>query len=166
MFLWDTVIDAVKSIGTTVADKLWMDKDEKEQLAFSKVQFAANVKLAVEQMVQDGQFKELEAEFKEHDAQRNYAQQQFGSVQALAAMGWIGKLVLLGRASIRWVITGGFSYMTYQIVDAILPAITTKLATGGTLTWIEFMILAQIIGVPLFYVCGVSIEKWLKVRNS
>lgn len=166
MFVWDTVINAVTGIFGKVADKLWMDKSEQEKLEFDKIAFIESMKMSVAELAQSGHLKELEAEFKEHSAQRDYAQNQFGTVEALATMGWVGKVVLLGRASIRWVITGGFSVMAYQILEALLPAIQVKLAAGGTLTWIEFMVLAQILGVPLFYVCGVSIEKWLKVRNS
>lgn len=165
--IWKMVVDSVTGIFGKVADKLWMDKGEEKQLAFTKVQFIEQMKYQFANLLQTGKLKEMEGEFKEHQAQRDYANKQFGTVQMLAGMGWVGKFVLLGRASIRWVITGGFSFMTYKILVAILPSITTKLATtGGDLTWIEFMILAQIIGVPLFYVCGVSIEKWLKVRNT
>lgn len=166
MFIWDKVIESVSGIFGKVADKLWMDKSEKEKLEFDKVTFIESMKMSFAELKQSGMLKELEHEFKEHEAQRNYAQQQFGTVTALASMGFVGRVVLLGRAAIRWTITGGFSVMAWKILDALLPAIQAKLAGGGSLTWIEFMVLAQILGVPLFYVCGVSIEKWLKVRNT
>jgi hypothetical protein len=160
------VVDSVTGIVGKVADKIWMDKGEEKTLEFTKVQFLETIKFQFANLLQSGKLKEMEGAFKESEAQRDYANKQFGTVEMLAKMGWIGKVVLLGRASIRWVITGGFSFMTWEILQSVLPAIQTKLADGGTLTYIEFMILAQVIGVPLFYVCGVSIEKWLKVRNS
>lgn len=166
MFLWDKVIDSVTGIFGKVADKIWMDKSEKEKLEFDKLAFVETMKMEFTKVVQDGTLKEMQQEFQEHQAQRDYANNQFGTVTALATMGFVGKVVLFGRASIRWVITGGFSLMAWRILESLLPAIQAKLAAGGALSWIEFLILAQILGVPLFYVCGVSIEKWLKVRQT
>lgn len=165
MFLWDKVIDVVSNTFGKIADKLWMDKGDQERLEFSKIEFIETMKFSLTKLLQDGKLKEQENDFREHDAQRQYAHQQFGTVAALAGLGFVGRLILFGRASIRWVITGGFSYMAWEILNALLPAIQKKLAAGGTLTPIEFMVLAMILGVPLFYVCGVSIEKWLNVRN-
>jgi hypothetical protein len=166
MFVWDTVINAVTGIFGKVADKLWMDKSEQEKLEFDKVAFIESMKMSFAELAQKGHLAELQKEFEEYQAQRDYANSQFGTVEALASMGFLGRVVLFGRAAIRWVITGGFSVMAWKILDHLLPAIQAKLASGGTLTWVEFMILAQILGVPLFYVCGVSIEKRMKVRNS
>jgi len=162
--LVDTIIEA----GMKVADKIWMDKSEKEKLEFDKAQFVAQVKLTVAKMEQDGELAKIEAAFRESQAQRDYAHQQFGTALDLKDF-IIGRIILLGRASIRWVITGFAMWQTYRIVNIVLTDDVIVALSKGTLSgssiWLISLLVAAIVGVPLFYVSGISIEKLLKVRG-
>jgi hypothetical protein len=162
------IIDAIINLGGTVADKIWMDKGEKEKLEFSKEQFVEQIKLAVKQLDQAGELAEMEMVFKESQAQRDYVQDQFGTAEQMKSF-FIGRVILLGRASIRWIITGFAMWQTYQIMNIVLtPQVITALSTGvlsAGAVWLVSLLVSAVVGIPLFYVSGISIEKLLKVRG-
>ena len=162
------IIDKILDVGNTVVDKIWMDKGEKERLEFSKEELAQQVKLAIGKMKQDGELAELELMFKESQAQRDYAQGQFGMASDLKDF-FLGRVILLGRASIRWIITGFAMWQTYRIVNIVLTEdmilMISRGAVDGSAIWLVALIVTAIVGIPLFYVSGISIEKLLKVRG-
>lgn len=164
------IIDAVMDLGKTVIDKIWMGKADKEKLELTREEMRHAFEISLTQMEDTKQMKVLEATLKEHQAQRDYAHAQFGTVDALANMGWAGKTILLGRASIRWIITGGSMFFTWKIVNAVLTdTMINGLATGtlaGAAPYIVGLLITLIVGVPIFYVSGISIEKIMNKRNS
>lgn len=164
------IIDAVMDLGKTVIDKIWMGKADKEKLEMTKDEMRRAFEVTLTQMEDTKQMKVLENTLKEHQAQRDYANAQFGTVEALSNMGWVGKTILLGRAGIRWVITGGSMYFTWEILNAVLTdGVINGLATGtlgGSAPYIVGLLITLIVAVPLFYCCGVSVEKILDKRNK
>lgn len=162
------IIDTILSVAEKAADKIWMDKDKKEQLNFDKEKFVGDMKLAIQGMEQKGELDELEIMFKEAQAQRDYAQQQFGTAQILKDF-FTGRIILLGRAAIRWVITGFAMWQAHRLVTLLLTSDVIKAFAAGTLSgasvWVISLLVCMIIGIPLFYVTGVTIEKLMKARG-
>jgi len=162
------VIEAVTNIGGKIADKIWMDKEAQAQLSFDKEKFSQEIGLAVKKLAQDGNLAELEAVFKEAQAQRDFVLKQFGSAETLKGF-VIGRIILLGRASIRWIIVGWAAYMANKVIKMILTDKVILALAGGTLSgsmaWVVTLIVICILGIPLSYVTGVSIEKLLKSRG-
>jgi len=162
------IIDAVIKAGTKIADKFWMDKSEKETLEFTKAQFIEQMKFAVKQLDQSGELAELELIFRESQAQRDYQIKMFGSAEALKDF-LVGRVILLGRASIRWVIVGFAAWQTKRIVgivltdDVIKALIDNKLGIQGM--WLVTILVVLIVAIPLAYVTGASVEKILKSRG-
>lgn len=160
-----------KIISGTVGklfDKLWMDQDEKARLDFSKEELASKVTLKLAEMEQSGELAELELEFREAQAQRDYAHKQFGTAETLKTF-FVGKVILMGRASIRWVITGYAMWQASKIVDAVLSPDVMKALANGELdigaVWVVALVIGCMLGIPLAYVTGVSVEKILKSRG-
>lgn len=151
-----------------LSDKLWMDKDEQARLDFSKEELLAEVNMKLVEMEQSGELAMVEAEFREAQAQRDYAHKQFGSAEVLKTFA-IGKFILLGRASIRWIITGYAVWQASKIIDSVLSADVMKALASGTLDvgaiWVVALVIATMLGIPLAYVTGVSVEKILKSRG-
>lgn len=164
------IISSIIEAGKAVLDKFWMDKGDKEQLLLTKEEMKAQFKLTMEQMHQDGKLSMIDKSFREFQAQRDFANDQFGTAKALAELGWVGKAIMLGRASIRWVITGGSMFFTWKILNAVLTdSVVASVATGtlgGSAAGIVALLIVLVIGIPLFYVSGVSVEKIMKVRNK
>lgn len=162
------IIEAVSDIGTKVADKFWMDKGAQEQLSFDKEKFTQEVGLAVKRLAQDGELGKLEAVFKEVQAQRDFVLNQFGSAETLKTF-WQGRLIMMGRASIRWIIVGWAAWMANRVIKLILTDKVIVALASGTLSvsmaWVVTLIVICILGIPLSYVTGVSIEKLLKSRG-
>lgn len=162
--IYDTLVEA----GKTIINKIWMDKDKKEQITLDRDALGAKFNLALSEMEQTGELAKIDKEYRESQAQRNYANDQFGSAVTLSSF-FFGKIILLGRAAIRWVITGFAMWQVHRIVGYVL---TEKVLTGlaaGTLgvggVWLVTMLVCLVIGIPLFYVAGVSVEKILKARS-
>lgn len=151
-----------------IVDKFWMDKGEKERLEFTKEEMKAQLELALKQMEIDGAFKEADQIFREVQAQRDYAQKQFGSAEVLMKTK-TGRLIMMGRASIRWVITGVSMMFTYKILNAVLTADVLAALAAGTMSvsavWVIAVMVCMVVGIPLFYVAGISVEKLLKSRG-
>lgn len=164
------IIDSVLDAGKTILDKLFMDKGEKEKIEITKAELKNNFELALKQMDQNEELTKLEQVFKEHQAQRQFANDQFGTIESLKELGWVGKVIAMGRASIRWVITGGSMIFTWKILNLILTKEVVVALSAGTLsgggTWLITLLIVLVIGIPVFYVSGISIEKILKVRNK
>ena len=160
----------IVGIGGKVIDKIWMDKATAGKLELTREELQKEFELAIKQMDQDGDLKRIDQIFREHEAQRKFANDQFGTMDALAKMGWVGKLIALGRASIRWFITGGSMYFTWNIINKVLTDATVAALFAGTLgtagATILGLIITLVIGIPVFYVSGVSVEKIMKVRSS
>ena len=110
MALWEILVGPVVEIAKTAMDKIWMDKGEQEKLEFSKEELVQKMGFAIQEMALNGELKKLEHVFKESQAQRDYALDQFGSAKTLKDAGWMGRIILLGRASIRWVITLAYCF--------------------------------------------------------
>lgn len=162
------IIDTILSAATTVVDKIWMDKDKKEQLSFDKTKLVEEMKVTLIAMEQQGELKKIEEEFRESQAQRDYANNQFGSATVLKEF-LIGKIILFGRASIRWVITGFSMWQAHRLVSLILTPEAVKGIAEGTVSassmWMVTLLVVMILGIPLFYVAGISIEKLFKARG-
>jgi hypothetical protein len=162
------LIDAISATVGKITDKIWMDKGEKEKLEFTKNELFVNAKLAVSKLEQEGELSELELVFKESQAQRDYAKDQFGSAKVLKDF-FLGRIILFGRASIRWVITGFAMWQAHRMVTHILTEEVMKNLAAGNLStsavWVIGMLVTMIIGIPLFYVAGISIEKLFKSRG-
>jgi len=162
------IVKAVSATLNKAADKIWMDKGEKEKLEFSKEELKEHTRLAIEQMHQNGELTELEYEFKEAESQRTYQLKHFGSAEVLKTFA-IGKVILLGRASIRWIIVGYAAFEAHGIIKTVLtPKVIEALANGnlkGTMAWLVLMLIIVIAGIPLAYVTGTSIEKLMKARG-
>lgn len=162
------LIDTVIKAATKVADKLWMDKDKAEELRLNRDQFEAQVRLALKKMEQDGELAQIEAEWRETEAQRQYAHNQFGTAEILKDF-TLGKIILFGRASIRWVITGFAMWQTHRIVSQVLSdqmiQALAKAELSTTAIWLVALVVSITIGIPLFYVTGISVEKILKSRG-
>ena len=164
------VIDGILDLGKSVLDKIWMNQGDKAKIELTREQMKAQFEHSLKEIDQKGELSKIEATFKEHQAQRDYAHDQFGKMEILKEMGWVGKIIALGRASIRWVITAGSMIFTWKILNLIL---TDKLIAGlaaGTLGTsacaIIGLLICLVVGVPVFYVSGVSVEKIMKVRNK
>ena len=164
--LLDTILDT----GKTVINKLWMDKDEKAKIEITKEEMQNQFELALRTLNDKHELDKIEAVFKEHQAQRDFANDQFGKAEVLKEMGWAGKVIMLGRASIRWCITGASMLFTWNIMKLILTPEVIKGVAAGTLSasgsWLVTLIVCLIVGIPVFYVSGISIEKILGVRNK
>lgn len=164
------LFESIFKVGGKVIDKLWMDKYQQAQITITKDQMKNDFDLAIKKMVQDGEFKEIEAEFREHQAQRQFANDQFGTLDALSRMGWVGKVIALGRASIRWAITGGSMFFTWKIVNTVLTDAAVAALFAGTLgtaaATILGLLITLVVGIPVFYVSGISVEKIMKVRSQ
>lgn len=162
------IVDTIIGAAEKAADKIWMDKDKKEQLKFDREKFTGEMEKAIKQMNIDGDLAKLEAVFKESDAQRQYALSQFGTAALLKDF-FFGKIILLGRAGIRWVITGFAMWQAHRLVTYVLTEKTIAALAAGTLSasavWIIGLIVAMILGIPLFYVTGISVEKLFKARG-
>lgn len=168
MSLGIPIADKIIGLAETAADKIWMDKDKKEQLKFDRESLTAAMTQAMKKMEQDGEFKELDMMFKESEAQRQYAHNQFGTAALLKDF-FLGKVILLGRAAIRWVITGFAMWQAHRLVSIILTTETIKALAAGTLSgsaiWLVSLVVAMILGIPLFYVTGITVEKLFKSRG-
>lgn len=164
------IIGAIISAGKSVLDKFWMDKGAKEKLEFSKEEMLQQFEMMANKMAQDGKFKSIQLKMEEWQAQRDFANAQFGTAKDLAMLGWVGKVIALGRASIRWVITGGSMFFTWKILNSVLTDSVVNALAIGTLgssaSTIVGLLIVLVIGIPLFYVSGVSVEKIMKVRNK
>jgi len=162
------IVKGVTDIGGKIIDKIWMDKDEEAKLEFSKEELKYVFDMGIRKLEQDGEFKELEMIFQESQAQRDYAHKQFGTAEDLKTF-LIGKVILLGRASIRWVITGFAMWQCHRLVTFILTDEVLAGLASGTLStsgvWLIGLLVCMIIGIPLFYVTGISIEKLFKSRG-
>lgn len=163
------IIGSIIDAGKTIIDKIWMDKGEKEKLEITKEELKRNFELALRQMEQTGDLTKLEQSMKEWQAQRDFANDQFGKAEALKEFGTIGKIILLGRASIRWIITGGSMYFTWHILNSVLTdEVVNSIAKGtlgGSASTLVALLIVLVIGIPLFYVSGISIEKIMGKRN-
>jgi hypothetical protein len=164
------IIDGVIDVGKTIINKIWMDKADKEQLTLTKDQLRKEFTVTLKQLAMQDKLQDFERVFKEHQAQRDFANDQFGTAQAMAQFGWVGKLIMLGRASIRWVITGGSMFFTWKILNSILTdSVVNSLAVGtlaGSASYIVGLLIVLVIGIPLFYVSGISVEKIMGKRNK
>jgi hypothetical protein len=164
------IVDSLIEAGKSILDKIFMDKADKEKIEITKEELRKNFEITLRQMTDNKELAILDKAFQEYEAQRQYANDQFGTVDALANMGWVGKTILLGRASIRWVITGGSMFFTWKIVNAVLTdQVVSGLAVGtlgGSAPYIVGLLICLIVGVPIFYVSGISIEKIMNKRNS
>lgn len=158
------ITDAVKSI----TNKIWMDKGEKARLDFDRDELNAIVSMKLQEMEKSGELDKIEAEFKESQAQRDYAQNQFGSADTLKTFA-VGQIILMGRASIRWVITLFSMYQGHRIVTAVLSTDVIQALAQNKLSvsniWIIALVVSAVLGIPLFYVAGISIEKIMKSRG-
>lgn len=162
------LIDTILKAAGKAVDKIWMDKDKKEQLAFDKEKFSDEIQLALKTLEQNGELAYIEAEFKEAESERGYAHEQFGTATILKDF-FLGRIILLGRAGIRWCITGFAMIQAHRIISTILtPEVIKSLAEGkltGQGVWLVTLLVCSIISIPLFYVAGVSVEKVLKSRG-
>lgn len=164
------IISGIIDAGKSIIDKIWMDKGDKEKLELTKEEMRNHFELALKQMAQSGDLFKLEQSMKEWQAQRDFANDQFGKAEALKDFGWVGKAILLGRASIRWIITGGSMYFTWNIVNSVLTdEVVNSIAKGtlgGSASTIVGLLIVLVIGIPLFYVSGISVEKIMGKRNN
>lgn len=162
------IIDTIIKAGEKIADKIWMDKEAKEKLEFTKEQFISQINFNLNKLEQEGELKKIEGVFKESQAQRDYANNQFGTAAILKNFG-IGQAILLGRASIRWIITGFAMWQCHRIVTFILTNDVIEGLGKGTMgtaaIWLVGLLICMIVGIPLFYVAGISIEKLFKSRG-
>lgn len=162
------IVSALSNTVGKVLDKFWMNKSDKEKLEFSKEELLQSMKLKVFEMAQDGEFKKIEQEFRESQAQRDYAQAQFGTADILSKF-LFGKVILFGRSSIRWIITGFAAWQTHRIVTYVLAEDVIKALADGSLSttaiWLVSTVVCMVVGIPLFYVAGISIEKLFKSRG-
>jgi hypothetical protein len=162
------IIDTVLKAAQTAVDKIWMDKDKKEQLKFDREKLHREMEVALRNLEQTGELKKIESDYKEAQSQRDYANTQFGTASVLKDF-FLGKIILLGRASIRWVITGFAMWQAHRLVSVILTKQTIAAFAAGTLStsaiWLVSLLVVMILGIPLFYVTGVTIEKLFKSRG-
>ena len=89
------IIDSVLDAGKTIINKIWMDKGDKAKLEITKQELEQNFELALKSLAQSGELTKLELIFKEHQAQRDYALNQFGSAEILKEMGKVGSTGVL-----------------------------------------------------------------------
>jgi hypothetical protein len=164
------IISSIIEAGKVVLDKFWMDKGEKEKLELTKEELKQQFSIIMEEMNQTGKLANIDKVFREHQAQRQFANDQFGTAKALKEFGWVGKVVMLGRASIRWVITGGSMFFTWKILNSVLTDSVIAGIAGGSLggasAYIVGLLIVLVIGIPLFYVSGISVEKIMGRRNK
>lgn len=164
------IIDSLINTGKSILDKIWMDKSDKEKIEITKQELKQNFELTLKQMEQSGELQDFENTFKEHQAQRQFANEQFGTMDALSKMGWVGKAIALGRASIRWIITCGSMFFTWKIINIVLTEKAVAALFAGTLgasaATILGLLITLVVGIPVFYVSGISVEKILKVRGQ
>lgn len=164
------IVDAIVNVGGKVLDKFFMNKSEKELLKLSKEQLRKEFEIELKRMAQEGELQREENAFREYEAQRAFANDQFGTMQALQGMGLVGKIIALGRASIRWVITGGSMYFTWTIIERVITDATVSALFAGTLggsaAAILGLLITLVVGIPVFYATGISVEKIMKVRNQ
>lgn len=164
------IVDGLITAGMKVLDSLFMSKADEAKIELTKEQLRQQFELTLRQMAEQGKLAEFERVFKEHQAQRDFANDQFGKMEILKEMGWAGKIIALGRASIRWVITGGSMFFTFKIMNLILtPEVVAALAAGTLSTggiWLIHLLVALVIGIPVFYVSGISVEKIMGKRNN
>lgn len=164
------IIDGIIDAGKTVIDKIWMDAGDKAKIELTREELQQKFELAFKTLEQNGELEKLNLVFKEHQAQRDFANDQFGKAEVLEKMGKAGKFILIGRASIRWVITGGSMFFTWKLMNTLLTSEVMTALAGGTLAtgavWLITLMVCLIIGIPLFYVSGISIEKVMGVRNK
>lgn len=164
------IVDSIIDAGKTAINKIWMDKGDKAKLELTKQEMEQHFELALTTLAQNGDLTKLELVFKEHQAQRDFANDQFGKAEVLKGFGKIGSIIMLGRASIRWVITGGAMFFTWELMNTLLTAEVITALAGGTLAtgavYLITLLVCLIIGIPLFYVSGISVEKIMGVRNK
>jgi hypothetical protein len=164
----DDIVKGVTDVVKMGADKLWMDKDKKEQILFDKEKFIQETTFAIKKLAQDGELKKVDALFREDQAQRDHVNKQFGTVDQLKDF-FLGKIILIGRASIRWIITGYAMYQTHKIVNWVFTQEMLNALIAGTIKgaalWLVTLIACAVIGIPLFYVTGITVEKLLKSRG-
>lgn len=164
------IIDSIINLGKTALDKIWIDKGDAAKIELTREQMQRHFELAIKEMDRNGELKQVEATFKEQQAQRDYAHDQFGKMEVLKEMGMVGKIIALGRASIRWIITAGSMFFTWKILNLILTdALVASLAAGtlgASTSAIVGLIICLVVGVPVFYVSGISVEKIMKVRDK
>ena len=170
MSLTIPIIDTILDTGKTVINKIWMDAGDKAKIELTKEELQQKFDLALKTLAQNGELTTLEMLFEEYQAQRDFANDQFGKAEVLKGFGWAGKFILIGRASIRWVITGGSMFFTWKLMNTLLTSDVMTALAGGTLAtgavWLITLMVCLIIGIPLFYVSGISIEKIMGVRNK
>lgn len=161
-------VTAIANLVDKGIDKIWMDKGEKARLEFSREELRTEMKLMLKSKAMSHDIEKLELEFRESQAQRDYAHEQFGTASVLKTF-FAGRLILVGRASIRWVITVVSMWFTYKIIDLVLTEeMIASLARGdvnASTVWLVSLIVVLVVGTPMFYVAGVSIEKLLKSRG-
>lgn len=164
----ESLIKPVSNLIHAGLDKIWMDKGEKEKLEFSKDELKATMTTTLASLAQQGKFKELEMVFKEAQAQRDYQIKSFGSAEVLKDF-FLGRVILVGRASIRWVIVAFAAYETNKIIGWIITEkMIAALMAGnmkGQALWLVTTVVILIVGIPMAYVTGASIEKLLKSRG-
>jgi hypothetical protein len=164
------ILDSLIDAGKTVIDKIWMDKGDKAKIEITKEEMRNQFAIAMKAMNDNHELAKVEQVFKEHQAQRDFANDQFGKAEVLKEMGWTGRIIMFGRASIRWVITGGSMWFTWNIMNLVLtPDVIAALAAGtmsASGAWLITLLVCLIVGIPVFYVSGISIEKIIGVRNK
>lgn len=162
------IFNGVAELIKTGVNKFWMDKGEKERLEITKEEMQKGFEVVLKKMNQSGDLKKLELTFKESEAQREYTQKHFGSAETLKTF-TIGKVIMMGRASIRWVILGFAGWQTHRIVTILMTDDIIKALANGELkasmVWLITLLVVSIVGIPLFYVTGISIEKLFKSRG-
>jgi len=162
------ILSVIDSVIEKVIPKFWMDKGEKEKIELTREELQNGLKLALKELHQSGELKKEAQVFQESDAQRNFQLKQFGSAEVLKNF-VVGQIIMLGRSSIRWIIVGWAAYQTDKIVGLILTTevinalVANELSAGAT--WLVTLIVVCIIGLPLAYVTGISIEKLMKSRG-
>jgi len=164
------IIDSIIDAGKTVINKIWADKGDVLKMEFTRDQLQKEFDLAFKTLAQGGELEKLNLVFKEHQAQRDFANDQFGTAETMKSFGWVGQAIMLGRAAIRWVITGGAMWFTWDLMNILLTTDVITALAGGTLAtsavYLITLMVTLIIGIPLFYISGISVEKIMGVRNK